>query len=230
MKGWQKEYFFSASPELAGSIQAINVLKSFLSRNRGAKRPPWPSMEKKDPEGQAGIGSLWSTGGSTGKYSAQVLGVVKHIHTSQELLLHLLQVWAQGEGHRKGWWPTSAWEGCFCCRWLQVKQGRYYIPLGKPDTSPGESGASSGRKHSTGIEAGRMCEAPPSEHVLGTGPPLPCGLWSLHAQYRNSLVCGPGFGDEKWICSQEKSLFVGRKSVSWVPQGHSVWKSQMIKR
>lgn len=225
MKAWQREYFFSARPELAGSVQAVSVLKSFLSTSRAAKRPPWASTEKRDPEGQAGFGSLWSTESSTGKDSAQVLGVVKHIHALQQLLLHLLQVWAQGEGHRRAWWLTSAWEGCFCCR-----SGCRWSEEGA--TSPGKAWASSGRKHSTGIETERVCEAPPSEHVLGTGPSLPCGFWSwaLHAQYRNSLVCGPGFGDEKWICSQQKSLFVGRKSVSWVPQGHSVWKSQMIKR
>lgn len=128
MKAWQKEYFFSARPELAGSVQAVSVIKSFLSTSRAAKRPPWASMEKRDPEGQAGFGSLWSTESSTGKDSAQVLGVVKHIHALQQLLLHLLQVWAQGEGHRRAWWLTSAWEGCFCCRWLQVKRGRCYIP------------------------------------------------------------------------------------------------------
>lgn len=128
MKGWQKEYFFSASPELAGSSQAVNVLESFLNTSRGAKRPPWPSMEKRDPEGQVGFASLYSTGGSTWKLWAQVLGVIKHIPALQQLLLHLLQVWAWGEGHGKGGWPASAWEGCCCCGWLQVKQGRYYTP------------------------------------------------------------------------------------------------------
>lgn len=228
MKDWQKEYFFLCQPWACWVYSGCKCFKVLSEHKQGSKESTWSLRGK---ERSRRTRWIWFSVKHWETFSPGP-GNVKHIHALQQLLLPLLQVWARGEGHGKGWWPGSAWEGCVCCRWLQVKQGRCYTPLGKPDASPGEPGASSGRKHSTRIKTERMCGAPPSEHVLGTGPSLPCGFWSwaLHAQYRNSLVCGPGFGDEKWICSQEKSRFVGRNSVSWVPQGHSVWKSQMIKR
>lgn len=151
------------------------------------------------------------TGGSTEKHS--VPGTDKtHPWSGAASSLPapgLSRGWRVWKGLKYQCLPGKVVSGVDGFRWS--KEGA--IPHGKSWCNPqGDPGHHLGEKYIRTWDSEEAWSTP-LEHVLGTLPFLPCGFWpwALHTQYRNSLVCEPGFGNEKWICSQVKSPFVSRK-------------------